>query len=157
MTTRTTIYFETQTCSRCGGTGRMPYSAYGGVCFKCNGQTKTFTRAGLAARKAFFAARAAACETASVTGLTAGQKVSFDGGERWRTVVADVDPTRECGSAGIGEDKVALIRVETQKVNHLVKRTDTVLLWTPGAHEAAIEKVRKRKGVVKITEEVVTA
>lgn len=24
-------------CGRCGGTGHMPFSAYGGVCFRCNG------------------------------------------------------------------------------------------------------------------------
>lgn len=28
--------YERTTCSRCGGTGRMPYTAYEGRCFKCN-------------------------------------------------------------------------------------------------------------------------
>lgn len=27
-------------CTRCGGSGRMPYSVKGGICFKCNGKGK---------------------------------------------------------------------------------------------------------------------
>lgn len=32
------IVFETTVCDRCGGTGRMPFAAYGGICFKCSPQ-----------------------------------------------------------------------------------------------------------------------
>lgn len=30
-------------CSRCGGTGKMPYSLQGGVCFKCGGSGKQYS------------------------------------------------------------------------------------------------------------------
>jgi DnaJ-class molecular chaperone len=44
------IKFETTTCDRCGGSGYMPYAAYGGVCFKCNKAGVVYTRAGRAVR-----------------------------------------------------------------------------------------------------------
>lgn len=40
------ILFDTETCNRCSGSGRMPYSAYQGVCFKCHGRGKVYTRTG---------------------------------------------------------------------------------------------------------------
>ena len=32
-----TKYYSDCTCQRCGGTGRMPYYIYNGICFECNG------------------------------------------------------------------------------------------------------------------------
>lgn len=43
------IDFEQATCSRCGGSGRMPFAAYGGVCFGCNGKGQKLTAKGRAA------------------------------------------------------------------------------------------------------------
>jgi hypothetical protein len=41
------IKFERETCSRCGGSGRHSYcSAYGSVCFKCNGKGVVLSRKG---------------------------------------------------------------------------------------------------------------
>jgi hypothetical protein len=40
---------ETKTCSRCGGSGKMPFAVYGGVCFKCNGAGNFYTKRGRAA------------------------------------------------------------------------------------------------------------
>lgn len=40
---------EAVTCHRCGGTGKMPYSVYGGICFKCNGRKIIYTKRGAAA------------------------------------------------------------------------------------------------------------
>jgi hypothetical protein len=42
---KTTISYEYETCSRCGGTGRMPFEAYGGQCLKCHGQGRHLTSA----------------------------------------------------------------------------------------------------------------
>jgi hypothetical protein len=44
------LLFENSTCTRCGGGGRMPYSVYGGVCFKCHGRGATLTKRGRAAQ-----------------------------------------------------------------------------------------------------------
>jgi len=40
---------ERETCSRCGGTGRMPFSVYNGLCFKCHGVGFALTKRGVAA------------------------------------------------------------------------------------------------------------
>ena len=45
------LLFENVTCTRCGGGGRMPYSVYGGVCFKCHGRGATLTKRGRAAQE----------------------------------------------------------------------------------------------------------
>lgn len=42
---------ERDTCSRCGGTGRMPFAVYGGVCFKCGGRGYVFTKRGVEAER----------------------------------------------------------------------------------------------------------
>lgn len=43
------LTFDRETCDRCGGTGRMPFAAYGGVCLKCHGKGSSLTRRGRAA------------------------------------------------------------------------------------------------------------
>jgi hypothetical protein len=42
---------ERETCSRCGGTGRMPFAVYGGICFKCGGQGFALTKRGAEAER----------------------------------------------------------------------------------------------------------
>lgn len=42
--------FDSETCSRCGGSGTMPFSAYNGVCLKCNRAGVVLTRNGKTAR-----------------------------------------------------------------------------------------------------------
>lgn len=44
------LLFESTECSRCGGSGRMPYSVAGGVCFKCGGAGAILTKRGRAAQ-----------------------------------------------------------------------------------------------------------
>lgn len=42
--------FETEGCSRCGGSGRYSYcQMYGSTCFKCHGAGKVYTKRGAAA------------------------------------------------------------------------------------------------------------
>ena len=46
------LKYETETCSRCSGSGRYSYNQMtGSRCFKCHGQTTVYTKRGLAARK----------------------------------------------------------------------------------------------------------
>jgi hypothetical protein len=43
--------FETETCSRCSGTGRYSYcQMYGDTCFKCHGKGRVYTNRGQAAK-----------------------------------------------------------------------------------------------------------
>lgn len=45
-----TTIFETETCTRCGGTGHFSYNQITGTtCFKCNGGRMQFTKRGAAA------------------------------------------------------------------------------------------------------------
>jgi len=144
----TTIRFETTTCDRCGGTGYMPYAAYGGVCFKCNKAGKVLTRKGLAARKAFYAARVAACQSVPVGELQVGQKISQDG-ETWRTVVAPVDLEETSGyETDANGERFPFVRVETQKTSMLVRADATVLVWSPEAQKAAFARVAKMSGAI---------
>ena len=55
--TQRKLLFENTTCSRCGGAGRLPYSVYGGVCFKCHGRGAVLTKRGRAAQDWFNAQR----------------------------------------------------------------------------------------------------
>lgn len=51
------LTFASETCTRCGGTGRMPFAVRGGKCFKCHGKGTTLTRAGAAAAAKWSALR----------------------------------------------------------------------------------------------------
>lgn len=44
------LLFEHTECTRCGGSGKMPYSVEGGRCFKCGGVGATLTKRGRAAQ-----------------------------------------------------------------------------------------------------------
>jgi len=44
------LLFEHVCCSRCGGSGRMPFAVYNGVCFKCDGNGSVLTKRGRAAQ-----------------------------------------------------------------------------------------------------------
>tara|TARA_R110000796_G_C14469490_1_gene425416 strand:- start:96 stop:557 length:462 start_codon:yes stop_codon:yes gene_type:complete len=46
------LKYETETCSRCSGSGHYSYNQMtGSRCFKCHGRTTVYTKRGLAARK----------------------------------------------------------------------------------------------------------
>lgn len=52
------LLFESETCSRCGGSGNYSYcQSYGTRCFKCHGDCVTLTKRGYAAQKWFNARR----------------------------------------------------------------------------------------------------
>ncbi len=49
-------FFETRSCSRCGGCGRYSWCAmYGDTCFKCGGKGKYFTKRGVRQEAAYVA------------------------------------------------------------------------------------------------------
>lgn len=56
--TTTTLRFETESCSRCGGSGQYSFcTMYGSTCFKCGGSKRQYTRAGKVAMAAWHAHR----------------------------------------------------------------------------------------------------
>lgn len=101
--------FPIENCTRCGGTGQMPYDAYNGVCLKCNGEGTFVTRK---AHAAWLAYRAAAPEKAVTAGsLKVGDKVLANlsstktAGTNWATVTRiEVTPER-CGSSLTGTNE----------------------------------------------------
>jgi len=144
-TTVQTISWETDVCDRCGGTGYMPYAAYGGVCFKCNKAGKVLTPAGRAARKAYMEARNAACVKATVRELVAGDKFSLNG-DRWARVLEVKAPEGDVWYGKAGD--VSLWSIETKNTNYLMDPDAEVLIWSPNAFLAGVTKVVNRKGSV---------
>ena len=137
------VTFETTTCDRCGGSGYMPFAAYGGVCFKCNKAGKVFTRKGAAARKAFVEARNAACPKLLPGELKVGMKVSQDG-NIWRTVAEPVDLETPHGR----QDGEPLFLIVTQKSGIMVRADETVMVKTPEAFHAGVARVRRMSGAI---------
>lgn len=148
----TSIKFQTDNCSRCGGSGRMPYAAYGGVCFKCNGHGQTLTRAGQAARKTFMETRDQNSPRKKVSELEPGDKfMAYD--RKFRTVVSIKDTGHTMSSTtGSGATAVttthAQFTVETQRMSIGMSGDQEVMLFSQEAQRTAIQKVLKRKGVI---------
>lgn len=69
-----TTAFEHNTCSRCGGSGKMPFSVYAGICFKCHGAGYVLTKRGRAASQKFTELMSKRADE-----LVAGDKVRIDG------------------------------------------------------------------------------
>lgn len=80
------ISYESQDCSRCGGSGSMPYSVYGGACFKCNRKGVTMTRAGRTAH-AKVQEWAAANLTVAASSLKVGDRIITTSGTATVTAV----------------------------------------------------------------------
>lgn len=98
----TAIAYETEDCSRCGGSGTMPYSVYGGACFKCNRKGRTMTRAG---RTAHAKAQewAAANLTVAASSVKVGDRIVTSSGTRTVTAV-DVKLGQGNGQSRIGTE-----------------------------------------------------
>jgi hypothetical protein len=104
-----TDLFETEPCSRCGGTGQHSYcQMYGTTCFKCQGSGKQWTRKD---KPLAMAVQSARSEAESIHGTRAqvGDLVSLpdDDGQRfWRklTGVEQIPGTAEanCGWSATG-------------------------------------------------------
>ena len=79
------ITFEQCPCTRCGGTGSMPYSVYGGVCFKCNGVGHQLTPAGRSAHALYESLIAEASVTVQAWQVAVGDTVTYasDRMNRW--------------------------------------------------------------------------
>lgn len=81
--------FETETCSRCGGTGHYSYNSFSGTrCFKCGGTKIVFTKRGAVARDHFYRLfeLSASEVTAGMFVYTHGAKLNSS--KKWRKVEA---------------------------------------------------------------------
>ena len=92
--------FETETCSRCGGSGHYSYNPmYGTTCFKCHGRGYVFTKRGLAASQ--FYTESLSVSTADLeVGMYVWDK--FNG--RWERVESHDDDkvvTNHCQYSGM--------------------------------------------------------
>lgn len=108
--TKLASILESVICSRCGGTGRMPFSYAGGTCFKCGGTGSCYTKRGAAARE-FYRSLA----RTSVKALHPGDKVLSEGftagtftqPSRWVTVQSVQDTAQVAAAAGSYSEALA--------------------------------------------------
>lgn len=70
------LRFESSSCSRCLGSGQMPYAVNNGRCFKCGGSGRQLTAKGRSARKAYDAFRTS--QMVPVTDVLAGDRIKID-------------------------------------------------------------------------------
>lgn len=141
--TATRITFETESCTRCGGSGTMPFTIWGGKCFKCAGSGSQLTKAGRAA----YARRLRFLDSlpqVPVTELQAGDRIR--NGSGWITVLAPIDPdARPAAWRIVGEERLPLLallcREGRTEVRHCVD-ADATRQRHPGfaAIEAALTK-----------------
>lgn len=96
------ITFETETCTRCAGSGQYPSAAWQGRCLGCGGKGVRQTRRGKAAcQRALAAARG---EQVAVTDLAVGMRVLGSDGLSGRRITAVTPRTDLACSSRSGED-----------------------------------------------------
>lgn len=138
--------FEMTTCTRCGGTGQMPFAVAGGACFKCHRKGEVMTPKGRAAHKRIneWAANNLMVE---VGDLAPGDRIMASnralGGPR---VVAQVLSIEPAGSEVDGEETVS---VHVSKgVGMIAPRSHKVQrAWTNDTIRAAYATVSRMSGV----------
>lgn len=93
-----TTTFESETCSRCAGTGNYSYCpGYGTRCFKCHGQKVTLTKRGAAAAAYYRLLRSRPASALRVGDLILESTITIGGApyDEWRRIIAvesGVDP-----------------------------------------------------------------
>lgn len=147
------VKFETEDCSRCGGSGEYSSCAmYGKTCFKCRGGKIQLTRRGIAARKAFDAVMDRMDKTWAE--VKPGDRVhvrGINGALRWFIV-----DTIEGGSplrSRTGGESAPWIEIPTLDVTYVnAKFVDghhaigTVRVWDAEIYRAAAVRVERLAG-----------
>lgn len=100
-----TIYdiFESGPCSRCGGSGRMPFAVYGGLCFLCHGKGHKLSKHG---QKNYDAWRAAvdAVTFAPASQMKVGDAVKLETGFARYYRIESIEIGRShCGTGKLDE------------------------------------------------------
>jgi hypothetical protein len=95
------LLFESQTCSRCGGSGQYSYCpSYGTTCFKCHGRKEVLTKRGNVAQN-FYNQLSSKRIDQLVPGDQFADITITDGGNlarAWFTVKAVIPDTSHCSS-----------------------------------------------------------
>jgi hypothetical protein len=85
------VVYETETCTRCGGSGTFSFNQITGPrCFKCNGNKVVYTKRGEAAR-----AYANKLRTLPVSDIEVGQRIYW--GRGGRCTVTAIDAPKRTG------------------------------------------------------------
>ena len=119
-TKNSTPIFESEICSRCGGTGHFSYNQLTGTrCFKCNGNQKSFTKRGLAAALYLKSLR-----TVKASELKIGDLIRIDDlmrGKAWFAKITSIKDTHS--SKSLQSDGTWLtnrmLAIETETKNSL--------------------------------------
>lgn len=143
------LHFESSTCARCGGSGYMPFSAYGGVCFKCNGGGLVLTPAGKSARKLFDELIAAATDRKPAWDVAIGERIAVLPGKFARVL----DKTFTSGSGAVIDGKCLGSAVLVTKGSNMHYTPDHMVGIAPSTerrNEIVREVVKRRKGATLV-------
>lgn len=137
-----TVKFETEACSRCGGSGSYSFNLRDGdKCLKCDRSGIQISRRGLAAKKAYEGVMAGMTRTWAE--VKPGEKVQLDVRKngrlvkRWVQVVA-TDPS------GDGERVKVAYATRSTVDNNLAHAP--VKVWDREIYLAAVDRVRGMSG-----------
>lgn len=151
------IDFEKSTCTRCGGSGQMPFAAYGGRCFKCNGRGETMTRAGAAAYKRVKKVQQEVCSIPA-SSVKAGDRIVGSDGKTRTVVSVETRLGKGNGVSKYGVEGTDSY-VETWTYGETVIRTQknsysgaahrlVLVAWTAETLAVAAKAVERMKGAV---------
>jgi hypothetical protein len=138
-----TAKLETETCSRCGGSGHHSYcQMYGTRSFKCGGVGRTYTKRGRAARTYLEQLRSKrACE------LAAGDVVHYAGvSGAWWITLTEVGVSTMRSSTLIGG--VWVPRDNSDLIDYVGARKDGELCsmsWLPRDHRVRVAQTAEQK------------
>ena len=98
--------WETEVCSRCGGTGNFSYCmSHGTKCFRCKGNKITLTKRGEAAQKAFAATETSTTLVADLATLV-GRTIYIKGSGKYKSIVVSDVTSVDSGSKSLANDGV---------------------------------------------------
>lgn len=148
--------FETEGCSRCGGSGHYSFNPmYGTTCFKCHGTKVQLTRSGSKARQAFDAKKA---EVASVDpmSLKVGDRIRYvtmSGKVIWATLLENpaMSETYSISTTPEGEVKRQYVSLKLKGVNYgVVEGTKVQKFPSPEQWEVIRNYMKKFKGCTMV-------
>ena len=119
--------FESEPCSRCGGTGRYSYcQMYGTMCFKCSGRKRLLTTRG----KAAYAYYVASLPTKRLNEIAVGDLVAIRPTERYRVAEVWVETGSGCVDPATGKVRPHIaIRSEKLGSYHFATLDEVVTIW----------------------------
>ena len=129
------LRYDRVTCSRCGGSGEYPSSAWNGVCLGCSGSGRKLTTRGDKALQAFQAAKEAGM-TVRADEIQVGDKIEYlrlDGRKTWYTVAEIADDT-------LNKDYFWLVCATKPHPTRIgVKADSKIVRWDHAAQLAALD------------------